>query len=570
MSIDVLLINPPYRMTPPYGHDPFEMIDPPRNIAIVAAQLVQLGFRVRIVDCPILEYGFEELNHEIAECAPRLVGITNRATSTFPIVARVAGLVKKYNSGVPVVCGGTYVSWMPLEAVSKCHDIDYVVVGEGEVAGPELICTLLEDGDGRLVKGVAYFERDLERSIKTDAADIIDDLDSIPYPAYDLLPIERYVARGERYGLSLTRGCIFTCEYCTSSWVRGHIRKRSIDNVMPEIINAYNMGFRYFYFFDDILPVDRQLTIDLCHAIIGSGLKIGWHCLSRTEYVDQELLNTMAAAGCDRIAYGIESGNEFSLKGLSRRVRKAEEAFCMTHQAGIRTVAFAIFGLPSESFFDQLRTIRLLTHLQPSMVRDFTYKPYPGTPQYQAPENHDIEISDWDYSKWTMHDVPTHRTSKVSEEEIIEGRLLCGYIFRSKGLLQEGRRYRRRKGIQMIRGTKGGLLYNPYIDDERRKVDLYLNSLKIDDIYYEVILHCDGYHNLESIDKIIEKLFDLDRTAATRKVAMIIDHALGENVLEEMPSVFDPLESTAAAVDVPKHRIVPAEDRVLSLADGDR
>ncbi len=566
MAVDVLLINPPYRMNPPYTHDPSEMIDPPRNLGIIAAQLVQLDISVRIVDCPIMEYGFEDLDREIAESAPRIVGITNRAVSTFPMVERIAAQVKAHNRDIPVVCGGTYVSWMPREAVAKCHDIDYVVIGEGEAVVPELFGALLEGLDGKSIPGIAYFDHEKGEPVTTCAARIIEDLDAIPYPAYRLLPIERYVERGERYGLSLTRGCIFKCEYCTSSWVRGSVRKRSVANIMPEIRNAYEMGFRYFYFFDDIFPVDRQLVMDLCQAIVDSDMKFGWHCLSRTEYVDRELLDAMAGAGCDRIAYGVESGNESSLETLSRRVRKAEEAFSMTHQAGIRTVAFAIFGLPAEDFFDQLKTIRLLGRLRPSMVRDFTFKPYPGTPQYEHPENYDIEIFDWDYLRWTMHEVPVHRTSKISEDEIIEGRLLCSYLFRSKAKLQEGLRYRRRKGVQLIKGVSGGVLYNPHVDDARRKLDLYLNSMKIDDVYYEVLLHCDGYHNVQYIAKLIGKLFDLDYDRSVRRVTKILAHAVDNNMLEEMPLIVESPEFENARASVDCKDGMPAEDRILSLA----
>ncbi|WP_168220315.1 B12-binding domain-containing radical SAM protein [Azospirillum thermophilum] len=568
MATDILLINPPYRMVPPFTYDRYEQIDPPRNLAILAAWLEASGVSVEILDAPVLEMSFDDIAQMIRQRRPRIIGITNRSTSTFPMVQRVASIAKAVSPEAPVIVGGTYVSWMPEEALSNCRDIDYLVIGEGDIQTPELVTRLLDGRSVHDIAGLAYRDPSSPQHIKrTPPARVVEDLDQIPFPAYHLVPIEKYVGRGERYILSLTRGCIFHCEYCTSSFERGRVRSHSVAKVMSELRWAYEKGFRYFYFFDDILTVDRERIVELCDAIIGSGLSFPWHCLTRSEYVDEALLHKMKAAGCDRIAYGVESASASSLASFRRRVKKTREAFALTRMAGIRSIAFAVFGFPGETFADQIATIRWLRELNPGMVRDFTYKPYPGTPQYANPEKFGIQISDRNFVRWSQQDEPVHRTEHLSEEEIIEVRVLCSYIFRSQGQLQGGVRYRRKKKVVMVRVENGALIYNHYKADEERRVDLYLNCLRVSALYFEVMLHCDGYHNVPAITEIIAKLFNLDRDGAYRKVRHVVEHASQHGMLEEMPALAPalpdgvdatPPDGTEAAVRL------PAEDRILS------
>lgn len=531
MGLDVLLINPPFRMAPPFK---YTMIDPPRNLTIIAAWLERQGISVKIFDMGVLELPFEEIGPAIRRERPRIVGISNRSTYNFPMVRRTAQEVKAVQPDTPVVVGGTYVTWMPDEALQKAPEIDYVVVGEGDISGPELMRTILEGGDPSQVRGIAY--RNAQGAVVlTPEAELIEDLDQVPFPANHLLPIERYVERQERYILSLGRGCLYRCAYCTSSFVRGRMRYRSVPNMMAEIRSAYDLGFRYFYFFDDIFTVNRVLVMELCDAICESGLSFEWHCMTRTENVDWDLLVKMKQAGCDLIAYGVESANAEVLKDLKRGSRHVREAFHMTREAGIRPLAFVMFGLPGATFTDEMVTIRYLVELQPDAVRDFSFKPYPGTPYYADPEGHGIHIFDYDFCHWSQLDEPVHRTEQLTEHEIIEARMVCNYLFRSKGTFSPGEKYRRRKGVIIVKTGEGGLLYNPFRPAEKRKTDFYLNCMKLNEVYYEVLLRCDGYHNTEDIAHVIHKLFDLEEAEAKEKVEQVIEEANKLNLLEIVP-----------------------------------
>ncbi|WP_413205784.1 B12-binding domain-containing radical SAM protein [Rhodospirillum sp. A1_3_36] len=563
MSIDVLLVNPPYRLVPPFTYDQYEQIDPPRNLAILAAWLEKRGISVAILDATILEMSFEDMERDIRRLAPRVVGITNRSTSTFPMVERTAGLVKEIDPTIPVVVGGTYVSWMPLEAIRRCDDIDYLVVGEGDRQGPDLFECLLSGRSPDGIPGLVLRDPlDRDKVRQTPPGPVVETLAEVPFPAYHLVPLEKYVARGERYILSLTRGCIFRCEYCTSSFERGRVRFHAIADLIAEVTWAYDQGFRYFYFYDDILTVDRKKAVILCEELIATNLPIKWHCLTRTEYVDPDLLALMARAGCDRIAYGVESASESNLAMFQRKSRNMRSAFDMTKAAGIRSIAFAVFGMPGETMADQLKTIRMLKELGPDMVRDFTYKPYPGTRHYAEPDRWGIHITDRDYVRWSQQDEPVHHTDHLTEEEIIEVRVLCSYIFRGHGKVEPGPKFRRKKKVVLLKTADGGLIYNGHKKEEERRVDLYLNCLKVTELYFEVMLHCDGYHTIEDIAQKIERLFGYERTIACRKVEKVLQHAESLGMLTLMPAFLPEDSSESAFAEVDPARL-PAEDRIL-------
>lgn len=538
MSIDVLLINPPFRMAPPFK---YLMIDPPRNLTTIAAWLEQRGISVKIFDMGILELPFEEVGPAMRRECPRVVGISNRSAYNFPMVERVAREVKAVRPDAPVVVGGTYVSWMPEEALQTAPGIDYVIVGEGDISGPELIGALLNGGQPDQVRGIAFRNAQGEVAL-TPAAEIVENLDRVPLPANHLLPIERYVERQERYILSLSRGCVYNCAYCTSSFVRGQIRYRSVPNVMEEIRSAYDLGFRYFYFFDDTFTINRPLVVELCEAICQSGMSFQWHCMTRTEAVDWQLLVKMQEAGCDLIAYGVESAKSEVLKDLKRSAHQVREAFRMTREANIRPLAFVIFGLPGATFADEMTTIRYLVELHPDMVRDFSFKPYPGTPYYADPEGHGIHIFDRDFCRWSQLDEPVHRTDQLTEQEIIEARIVCNYLFRSKGTISPGERHRRRKGVIVIKTGEGGVLYNPFKPAEKRTTDFYLNCMRLKPVYYEVLLRCDGYHNEDDIVHVVGKLFDMDEAESRQTVKQIIQEANEMNLLEVIPDLTRPRE----------------------------
>lgn len=535
IEIDILLINPPFRLIPPFK---YKLIDPPRNLALLAAVLRKKDLSVKIFDMPILEADFESIIPVLKDCEPKVVGILNRSTYSFPITSKTAGIIKKFNSNIPVVVGGTYVSFSSEEAMNQCSDIDFIVVGEGEKPLPSLARALINNKDVRDIKGIVYRDEENNQLVITEKPAPID-LDDIPLPAIDLIPIDIYVSRNERYILDISRGCKKSCPYCTSSLVKGSIRYRDAEQIIDEISAAYDKGFRNFYFIDDMFTANRELVKDICNKIIESQFSIKWPCMSHVDGVDEETLILMKKAGCDLIAFGVETTNSKTLEEIGKlgQLEKIQSAFDITKKCGLRPLAFVMFGMPNSTFKDDLNTIAFLTALEPDAVGVFSFKPYPGTVYFNHPEKFGLIITDRNLYRWSQLDEPTHELADNSRQQIIESMMICNYIYRSAGTFSCGVKYRHKKGVIVLKSMQGGLLYNPYVSDDLRKTDMYLNCVKLDQIHYEVISRLDGYHNSEDIAWYLNKLFDLTFDQSISQINTIIEKTLVMGIIEEIPDV---------------------------------
>lgn len=534
MGCDVLLINPPFRLIPPFE---YKLIDPPRNLALIAAVLRDCGFSVAILDMPILGLDFECLPARLDGFQPRAVGIANRSAYSFPIVERAAAKVRAWRGDVPVFVGGTYVSYCPEEALRRCGCIDAVVIGEGEITAPIVVDALLAGRDISGIPGVAWRNAAGE-PVANLPAPHLGDLARLPYPALDLLPIARYVERNERYILDVTRGCTNACAYCTSSYVKKSIRFRPPEQVFEEMRRAYELGFRSFYFHDDTFTADPAQVQKICRMIVDAKWQIRWPCMTRVGMVDRETLTWMCRAGCDLVAYGIESTSETLRRaGKVQGEQEIRAAFALTKECGIRPLSFVMFGMPGNALADEFRTIQFLTELQPEAVGVFAFKPYPGTVYYSRPEEFGITIEEPSLSRFSQLDEPNHRTDRLTRQEIIEAMVTCNYLFRSGGTMSPGVKYRRRRGVLCLKTGEGGILYNPYVPPHLRKTDMYLNGIKIDHQYFEVLFRCDGYHSVDDMAAVLHKLFDMAPEAARAKVDEVIAAARERDLLEELPDV---------------------------------
>ena len=210
---DILLIMPPYRLVPPYK---YKLIDPPHSLIVLATILKSEGYDLNIFDMSILETGYESIGPYIERVKPKIVGIQNRSTYSFPIVQKTAEAVKKADPSLPVLVGGTHVSYNPEKSLCECENIDYILVGEAEITLPRLLKAVVKGLiDLTEVEGLVY--RSKEGTIRRNKDFIpLDDLSRLPLPDLDLIPINRYVERQERYVTHLSRGCLYSCPYCTS------------------------------------------------------------------------------------------------------------------------------------------------------------------------------------------------------------------------------------------------------------------------------------------------------------------------------------------------------------------
>jgi len=443
--VDVLLIYPPH-------HSGFK--NPPLGLLYVAAVLRESGYTTEIIDFNMvsdMERFFKKLPARIEKASPKWVGISTM-TRQFTGAVRIAQLVKIADPSLPVVVGGVHVSELPREVLSQ-QPIDFVVFGEGEMTMLDLVQGKPLDS----IDGLGYKE-DGKLFINANRP-LIADLDSIPLPAWDLLPYKKDhggqvsgsmgLSGDEITGVILSsRGCPNNCIFCDSSSVFGRkFRCRSASNVVSEIeILYWEHGIKQFDFVDDTMTVDRRRVFELCDIIIEKGLNIKWACNARVNTISKEMLLKLKAAGCVRVDFGVESGDPVVLKNIGKKINleQVKTAFKLCKEVGIKTMAFFMVGNLGEDFDSIKKSAALAREIDSDYYAYSIATPYPGTELYRiGTENNWIKIRDWDKyvtgPGYYENYLPVMDTDKMNQREILEG----FHLFDSKLKLM---RYKKRYG----------------------------------------------------------------------------------------------------------------------------
>ncbi len=358
---------------------------PPIGLAYLASVLRENGFKVKIIDNVVENLSLDEIVRRVKDCG--IIGITT-TTPTFNRALEYAKKIKSALKNVFVVLGGIHASFMPHSALR--HDfVDGVCVGEGEYTLLE-IAERLDKGRGlKGVKGLIY--RENGKIVDNGRRDFIRNLDELPFPAYDLLPLEKYSILGQRlehFPMMSSRGCPFGCRYCSSSKFMGRIfRARSAKNVAEEmewLVDKFKAKF--IGFGDDTFTLNRKRVFEICREIRERGLDVEWSCSSRVDTINGEMIREMKRSGCNCIYYGVESANPKILNEFYRKRIKLEQvvdAVKKTKENEILTVCSFIIGAPMESREDILKTLKFSIKLNPDYAQYSILTPYPGTEIYE-------------------------------------------------------------------------------------------------------------------------------------------------------------------------------------------
>ena len=261
---------------------------------------------------------------------------------------------------------------------------DAVVRGEGEQTIVELLAAHEAGGELGAVPGVVC--RDASAPAPSPRP-FVRDLDRIPFPARDLLPNDLYIAFGRRrYGYAITtvmstRGCPFRCEFCSNVVFGDSYRERSPGNVVDEVEEALGLGYDRISFADDVFTLDGRRVVAICEQIEGRGLSLLWECLGRVDTFDEATARAMKRAGCFRVFFGIESGNDDVLRLMDKRITTAQARAAVetAHRAGLEVGAFFIICYPGETDDTVLDTLRFATSLPLDYVGLTMPYPLPGT-----------------------------------------------------------------------------------------------------------------------------------------------------------------------------------------------
>lgn len=448
----VLLVNPPYKES--------TYTSPPLGLAYIAAVLRDSGHEPRILDCPALGLGYGDIEKAVREFQPGLVGIT----AMTPVIKEAIESAKavKSASDVPIVLGGPHASIMPWETLKNVKWIDFIARGEGEIIIRDLVDSLQSGEDGRGVRGLSY--RRGKKIFHNKDMPLIENLDMLPFPARDLLPMGKYrqhIGHPNSFATMVTtRGCPYSCSFCTKAVFGSLYRARSPENMvgeMEEIIEKY--GVKEIVFYDDTFTVNRDRVMEFCKLLMERGIRVKWKCEARVNLVDQELLSAMAKAGCYIIAYGVESGNPELLKAINKGFTREQvvRAFRMTRNVGIETLGYFMIGIPGETRETIRQTLDFAMELDPDYAQFAIATPYPRTELYaQAKKKCLLEKTDWEsYSYFGDSATPVMRTESLSTEELRDElrRVTRSFYFRRRYVLKK--LFRMRSFHELKRNVSG-------------------------------------------------------------------------------------------------------------------
>lgn len=230
---------------------------------------------------------------------------------------------------------------------------------------------------------------------------VIRDIDALPLPAYDLLPIGKYYSASTNktyMKFFTTRGCPYDCNFCASA-PQMKYRWLSNENVIKQLdILVNKLGVEWIEFMDLTFTVSKKRTIEMCDAIIQSGLVFDWGCETRADKIDEELILKMKQAGCKKITFGVEAGNESVRFKTGKQITNEvfEKAFGLCRRHGIKTMANFIFGHPGETPANMQQTIDFARKLKPFNVLFLRMVPLPDVEIYSiGVKNGDIPTDIW-------------------------------------------------------------------------------------------------------------------------------------------------------------------------------
>ena len=394
----VLLINPPWvRRQDNVWHN-VASIMPPLGLAWIAAVLELDGHQVQILDAHAERIGLDQILDRIRPTGPfDFIGITS-TTSLIHNALEIARMVKVAFPGVQIILGGVHPTVLPEEVLAE-PAVDIVVRGEGEDTMKELAARVSLEG----VLGISYrkngaFCHNADRPL-------IADLNSLPMPAYHLLPMGKYRPAIGAYkrlpGISMlaTRGCPGRCTFCYRIF-GPRLRARSGLAMAKEVQHLHERyGIREISFYDDTFTAVKKEIRQFCQSVVDMGIDVTWSCFSRVDAVDKDILQLMKRAGCHQIMYGIESASPEVLANIHKNVNlaTAERAVAMTQEVGINVRAAFMLGNPGETEKTMRETLKYAIRLNPGLVVFNITTPFPGTEMFDwAKKNGYLKTMDWD------------------------------------------------------------------------------------------------------------------------------------------------------------------------------
>ena len=407
MMSDVVLIYPPYS----FDENKQRFLSgfstsPPLGILYLASALENIGIEVKIIDALAAPLKLEDTVKMIEANGARIVGISATTPQTRGAIQLAKKLRSALQNKIIIGLGGPHITVDP-EIIHRFPYFDFGFIGEGEITFPTLIEKML---GGSVPKSRHIFQ-----------GEKINNLDAILFPARHLLEKDIYGEAGEQFTpIMASRGCPYNCIFCSNPVAGGSVRYRSPENVVDEI---ESVGAEYFVFADDTFTLNRKMVLRFCREIADRKLDVNWQCETRVDHVDEALLEAMKKAGCKKIEFGIESGNERVRTTIVRKNFTNEQitrTFSLCKEVGIQTAAYLMLGFPTETREERRDTVKIGRIIDADFIGVHLTIPMPGSDLFTlAKQDGIIPIDVWDrYARGELEEQPVYVPEGLTLEEM--------------------------------------------------------------------------------------------------------------------------------------------------------
>jgi radical SAM superfamily enzyme YgiQ (UPF0313 family) len=405
------------------------------GVLSLAAVLEQQGIPSEIIDLNRLYYQYmragEHRQNDVGFCSyvdralsALSVDVFGFSTicSSYPLTLRLAKAVRLSHPEATIILGGPQASVVDVATLKTYPFVDVIVRGEAEETLPRLLDEMCGKGIGlEHLAGITY--RHGPDILRNQNAWVIEDLDSLPMPAFHLYA---HISDCSYAPIEAGRGCPFACSFCsTNDFFRRRFRMKSPDVLVKQMTTIKEMfGIDSFDLVHDMFTVDRKKVLSFCQAVKESGEELHWSCSARTDCLDDEMLDLMASAGCNGIFFGVDTGSDRMQNLIHKRLDLSEAASRIkrTNQHGIKHTVSLIIGFPEESKEDMRATIRFLgdslrhQHVDIQLHLLAPLAETPITTQYREQLLYDDIFSDISFQGWEQD--PEERAMIIANRDI--------------------------------------------------------------------------------------------------------------------------------------------------------
>lgn len=394
----------------------------PLGIYYLASYLRQFNYNVKVCDAESNKMNSARIIEDINKFQPAYVGISS-TTVAFHRALEAAKEIKNNFPEIITILGGPHVSANPEHAM-QYKEFDFGVLHEGEYTLVDLLDSLNNGKEHLNVKGIIFRNKD-GKIIQNPKREYIEDLDSLPFPAYDLIEdISLYTPDPSNYktlpviNMMTSRGCPNQCTFCDNNIFGRKYRQRSAENIAAEIkYLRKNFGVREIAFVDDTFLIDKKRLYKLFEILEEEKISIFWTCLSRINNTDYEFLKFLKSKGCWHISFGIESGDENILKLIKKNISldKAVEVINWCKKLKIKTKGFFILGHPTETMETIEKSIKLACRLKLDNIIVTLNTPIAGSQQFEEAGRYgSLDKANWEeFNYWRPVFVPTGLTKEI-------------------------------------------------------------------------------------------------------------------------------------------------------------